>query len=161
MATPTYIALATTTLGASAASITFSSIPATYRDLLCVIYSISDSADDIGLQLNGDTGNNYSQVRMLGWSGGTDAQALSGIDRIQVGYNANGAACSTIIHIMDYSASDKQTTTLSRANRLGSEVVAHAGRWANTAAVNQVLVYGEGSADFKAGSTISLYGIEA
>jgi hypothetical protein len=36
MPTSTYVALATTTLGATAASVTFSSIPATYRDLLLV-----------------------------------------------------------------------------------------------------------------------------
>ena len=32
----TYVALATTTLGATASSVTFSSIPATYRDLVLV-----------------------------------------------------------------------------------------------------------------------------
>ena len=36
MPTPTYTPLATVTLGTSAASVTFSSIPATYRDLILI-----------------------------------------------------------------------------------------------------------------------------
>ena len=35
--TPTYIPLATTTLGSASNSITFNSVPATYRDLIVII----------------------------------------------------------------------------------------------------------------------------
>jgi hypothetical protein len=57
MPTPTYTPLATVTLGTTAASVTFSSIPATYRDLIFVLSGLGGSAN-ITLRYNGDSGSN-------------------------------------------------------------------------------------------------------
>ena len=67
MATNTYVALDTQTLGSAAASVTFSSIPQTYTDLVLVIngYSIND-VDWRFRMGNGsiDSGSNYSGTYM-------------------------------------------------------------------------------------------------
>ena len=52
--------IATNTLTAVASSVTFSSIPSTYTDLVLVLQGSFDSADDVRFRFNGDTGSNYS-----------------------------------------------------------------------------------------------------
>jgi hypothetical protein len=65
MPTSTYVALATTTLGATAASVTFSSIPATYRDLVLVYNGTTSANIGVDVEFNGDTNSaNYSRVFM-------------------------------------------------------------------------------------------------
>ena len=154
----TYVALATTTLPSAVTTVTFSSIPAGYRDLVlvCSLISSNTSANFIGFNGNSYT-SNMSYVRMVGdGSNDSSAAASEGI----IGWSPqNGAAGSIITHIMDYSATDKHTTYLSRSNG-GSWVTGIAGRWAQTAAVTSFTLTAE-TAQYAIGSTFSLYGIEA
>jgi hypothetical protein len=157
MPTPTYTPLATVTLGSSAASVTFSSIPATYRDLILVgQFTGSSAAAALNLRFNSDTGN-YTGVQAF-FSGAvgsntTTSQTLSAI------YGANITFATA--NIMDYSATDKHKTTLTRSGNVGnSEVAMAAFRWASTAAVTTIgLVPAAGT--ISAGSTFNLYGIVA
>jgi len=157
MPTPTYTPLATVTLGASASSVTFSSIPATYRDLILVISATgTDSAER--LRFNGDTGTNYSYVRMLGNGSTTASASLSGEDYIRSISFSLETLYNVIIQIMDYSATDKHKTTLGRGNNASTNTIATAGRWANTDAINSIN-YSLSSGSFASGSTFSIYGI--
>ena len=156
--TPTYIPLATTTLGSTATSVTFGSIPATYRDLILVINPIdstSGTGDFINLRFNGDTGSNYSRVAMIGngSAASTTTRTDNGID-----LEINGTHHFHQIQIMDYSASDKHKTALIRLNLPELRVYAMASRWANTAAITS-LSCSSAAASFTIGSTFSLYGI--
>lgn len=157
MATSTYIALATTTLTGNDAEIVFSSIPATYRDLVVVAYN--KNATGIAgcrIRLNGDTGNNYSYVSMDGsGAGATSGSQTDSSLNIAVSTNEFG---TSLFHIMDYSATDKHKTVLARGNALPDNVRAGAGRWANTDAVTSVTIT-TAAYDFVSGSTFSLYGI--
>jgi hypothetical protein len=67
MPTSTYTALANLTLGTAASSITFSNIPATYRDLILITSARSSTTatgvDAIFLRYNSDTGSNSSLWR--------------------------------------------------------------------------------------------------
>jgi hypothetical protein len=153
MPTPTYTPLATVTLGASASSVTFSSIPATYRDLILVC-EYTNASNGL-LRFNSDTGSNYTYVRMYG--NGSSASSDSGPDTgfaIATGSSTSGQ--TSIIQIMDYSATDKHKTVLIRNGLASTFVNASANRWANTAAITtvsfQVGTYG-------AGSRFDLYGI--
>jgi hypothetical protein len=69
MATNTYVALQTQTLGSAAASVTFSSIPSTYTDLM-VRYSIRGNAAYTAgyavFYLNGDTSTSYTNRFVIG-----------------------------------------------------------------------------------------------
>ena len=155
----TYVALATTTLGASASSVTFSSIPASYRDLTLVINGASSGTSMVGLRFNGDTTTAYSYVLMLGTGSTTDSASASSQDegRIGVFWSTPNVLTS---QIQDYSATDKHKTILSRANNTSNRVSATATRWGNTDAIHTVAVVNEVSA-FTIGTTLSLYGIEA
>jgi hypothetical protein len=158
MPTPTYTPLANVTLGSSAASVTFSSIPATYRDLIVVLNGKTLADSLLIIAFNGDTtASNYNRVDMRGDSGG--AISVTGNDR----YIANFASTdsSTVrLDIMDYSATDKHKTLLSRNTELGSRVRYWANRWANTAAITSVAVGPDGGS-FASGTTVNLYGVIA
>jgi hypothetical protein len=110
MPQPTYTALANITLGSSASSVTFSSIPATYRDLIIVCDTFASGQSSIDGRLNGDTGNSYSTVRMFGTGSSAGSDTYEGItNRYAVGIT-NTTRTTQIIQIMDYSATNKHKT---------------------------------------------------
>lgn len=162
MPTPTYDLIASNVLSSSASSVTFSSIPATYRDLIVVVqYLSSTGTASLELRLNSDTGANYHRVWMVG--DGSTASSFSETSATEVFLSSDTGAGTTgehlsVIQIMDYSATDKHKTILSRGNRASSGVTAQAARWANTAAVNTVLLR-TSSNNFASGSSFYLYGL--
>jgi hypothetical protein len=151
-------ALATITLGSAASSVTFGSIPATYRDLRLVISGTSSTAAGVLWSFNGDTTDaNYANVYMLG-NGGS---ALSGSATSRSWSSIRGANLTQYeASVMDYSATDKHKSVLVRQSSAADSALAIAGRWANTAAVTSLAV-SLGAATFSTGTTLSLYGILA
>jgi hypothetical protein len=159
MPTATYIALANTTLSSTATSITFSSIPATYRDLVLVIAGTTDATRTTGVRFNSDTGSNYSYVEMNGT--GSAAESSSGTLSFALAGRMTTSQSTTIVQVMDYSATDKHKTVLSRGGSSADLVRASASRWANTAAITSVYI---ATLDinvnaFQSGTTFSLFGI--
>lgn len=162
MPTNTYTALATITLGGTDSEISFASIPATYRDLIVVVGNMTaTAANTFYVQLNGDTASNYSWVTTWGTGSGTGSDSLTNNGAIVGGYTglSTSTGQTTIIQLMDYSASNKHKVVLSRHNNSAGEVSMSVSRWANTAAVNQVNLKILPSGSFKSGSTFSLFGI--
>jgi hypothetical protein len=157
MPTPTYIALANITLGSSASSVTFSSIPATFRDLVMVFVGSGSTNADLRVRLNGDTGSNYSFVYALGAP--PSVISASGTQNgLTFGAVDTGQTLSQI-SIMDYSATDKHKTALTRWDSTSSNAVTmYASRWANTSAVNTVVVFPT-AGTLSTGVTVALYGI--
>jgi hypothetical protein len=154
MPTPTYTPLATVTLGSSAASVTFSSIPATYRDLILVYTGLLSVGDEnVLLNVNG-TGTTGTRVFMFG-SGSTATSGTA--TTLTIGF-PGGALSSTILQIFDYSATDKHKTMLFRGNNTNSGVSAQAQRWANTAAITS-LAFSPAAGTFNSASTFNLYGV--
>lgn len=159
MATSTYIALANLTLSSAAASVTFSSIPNSYRDLALIINGEITDDDRFGiLQFNGDTGSNYSTVFMAN----TSAGARAGVTGTEIMYGKGRAAIET--NIMDYSATDKHKTQITRSSAGIALVYAFAGRWASTNAINSIKVMTTTTgfvpaSTWVSGTTFALYGI--
>ena len=58
----TYTQIATTTLGSSQSTITFSSISGAYTDLVLVVTAKVSSATDLWVRANSDSGSNYSYL---------------------------------------------------------------------------------------------------
>lgn len=163
MPTPTYTPLATVTLGSSAASVTFSSIPATYRDLVLVVNAKNTVGANYNslARLNGDTGNNNPSIFMMGNSSGA-VGVIRNVDGAgQIGYSNSSSNSTIIAQFMDYSATDKHKTILSRSNAEAERVSAHAIRWTNTAAITSIAVLIEGGATWATGGRFDLYGILA
>lgn len=163
MGTPTYIPLATITLGSSDGQIVFDSIPAGFRDLVIVCnFQNSGTASASRLRINGDTGSSYFGVWMVGQgsstgSGSESSQTSARIFGASIG-PANTFSNVGIIQVMDYSG-DKHKTVLTRYGSAATDVQATASRWANTAAVTSVTVFDILGQTYSAGSTFSLYAI--
>lgn len=157
--TATYIALSNTTLGAAATSVTFSSIPATYRDLVLVIAGTTDAARTIGYRLNSDTGTNYHYTLIGG--DGTNPESASGLLTLGVLTRMGTGQSTTIANFMDYSATDKHKTVLSRGGTSAELLRAHVSRWASTNAVTSIYIatLDINTNAFQSGTTFSLYGI--
>jgi hypothetical protein len=161
MPTPTYTPLATVTLSSAATSVTFSSIPATYRDLILVIAGETSAGDrDVALRFNSDTGSNYSRVLMFGDGSSTGSNSAT-VSNFPIAYNSTSGRFQSETSIMDYSATDKHKTGLSRSNQSNGLVSAWAARWANTSAVNSLQVLLSGTGNFNTGTVFSLFGILA
>ena len=159
MPTPTYTSLGTITLASTDSEIVFSSIPATYRDLIVVATFAYSTDAPVLVKLNGDgTAGNYTGVFMRGFATtSVDSSTVSN----NISYMTNGNYQNYLqFSVMDYSATDKHKTMLVRDQFLqgiGNQVTAKALRWANTAAVNSVGL--NVSTSFGIGSTFSLFGV--
>jgi hypothetical protein len=165
MPTPTYRSLANLTLGANSATVTFSNIPQTYRDLIVVINAGTTGTAQIRLRLNGDATATYNGVRMSGE--GVNPFSNSYVNNtsaaISLAATPTATALASIrVNIFDYSTTDKQKTMVTRADAAGAGVEASSARWANTAAVSSVSVFPiEPSHLWRTGATFSLYGVIA
>lgn len=163
MPTKTYKALANITLGAAASSVTFGSIPSTYRDLVVVVTALGSTTLEGRVRLNSDTGSNYSYVRMSGDGSATSSVAAASQTAGFLSVIADATTTNPLtmlINIMDYSATDKHKTIISRANAAGTGSEAFANRWAGTSAVTTVQIL-TSTGNWASGATFALYGIES
>lgn len=160
MPTPTYDLIASNVLTSSASSVTFSSIPATYRDLVLVMQpSASSSNSGMAGRVNNDSGSNYNIVRMYGTGSSSASNSYTAQSSFDFGNSSAADGDLHIIQFMDYSATDKHKTILCRFNNAAGgfpSVWAYAQRWANTAAINTIVI---SSGTIGSGSTFYLYGI--
>jgi hypothetical protein len=161
----TYTPIATQTLGTAVASVTFSSIPGTYTDLILVtnVKSVSGTKDFV-TQVNGDTGTNYSWIALSGDGTTVYNEKTTNFTRWYLGYvsyvgstlNAN-----SITSFMNYSNSTSYKNYLSRSNNTSFGVSAIVGTWRNTAAINSIAVYFDSGGNMDVGSTFTLYGVKS
>ena len=162
MPSATYIPMANITLGSSAASVTFSSISQAYRDLVLVINATTSNNGNPRIRFNSDTGSNYSQIRMTGNGSAASSASSTTYAGILTGdFAYAGSSSNYIVSVMDYSATDKHKTVLSRGNIAAAATEAIAGRWANTAAVTTITLDEFSGGTFSSGSTFALYGVAA
>jgi hypothetical protein len=166
--TPTYVLLNQITLAAASSSVTFSSIPQNYEDLVIVLNgSPADTAYPVNaLRFNGDSGNNYSYVGMSGTGSGTGSGTNSSMGYASLGqaYGTGPSTSSrfaTVAQIFDYSEIDKHKTMLSRNNVSDAGTEAQVVRWASTSAITSISVITSSGAGYATGTTFSLYGIVA
>jgi hypothetical protein len=168
--TGTYTLISSQTLGSAAASVTFSSIPNTYTDLVLVM-SATTTLDgrDFRLQFNSDTGTNYSSTYMGAYTSATSGRNTS-LGYIQIG-NFIGTSsvypAVTITNILDYANTTTFKTSLTRQNQFQinvnsgySETLAQVNLWRSTSAITSVTASLSNST-YTSGSTFKLYGIEA
>jgi len=166
----TYEAIATNTLASATSSVTFSSIPSTYTDLVLVLSDLKSgtSSNSICVRYNSDSGTNYSYTIITGT--GSVAQSARGSNinhSFFGGYNigVDPTYPSVVVgHIMNYANTTTYKTGLSRysIDRPGfnGETQAIVNVWRSTAAITSVTV-ATFTGNWSIGSTFSLYGIAA
>jgi len=164
----TYTQIASTTLGTAASSVTFSSIAATYTDLILVISARGTTvATSTSVYFTTNiTGANYSSTWMVGTGVGATSSRYSGLSQGYLGYisaasNASDSRGNVIAHFMNYSNTTTFKTVLSRGNVAEAEADAYVSLIRGTSALSTITVGEGGGNNFVAGSTFNLYGITA
>jgi hypothetical protein len=166
----TYTLISSVTVGSGgAATMSFTSIPNTYTDLLIKMSGRSDAGSfPTYLRLNSDSGNNYTWVNLYGFSGVAYSDTSGGnINYAWGGYtNASSLTASTFsnseIYIPNYAGSNKKSASAdgvmetNAAN--GVSLGIGANLWNNTAAVTTITLL-PSTGNFVQYSTAYLYGI--
>lgn len=158
----TYEPIATTTLGSAAASVTFSSIPQGYTDLVLVNNAKSaTNGAALTIQFNSDTSTNYSSTFMYGDGSSTTSARVSNSSAGVYGGRCGTEFSSGITHIQNYSNTTTYKSIVSRGSDATSAVIAYASLWRNTSAITSMTIKNESNVNFSSGSTFTLYGITA
>jgi hypothetical protein len=165
----TYTLIATQTLGSNTSTITFSSIPQTYTDLILVANGYttytSDFYDAYQFQFNGDTGSNYSSTNFYGDGSSVGSTKSSNLTHMQMGYvatrNTSNNINTAIFHFMNYSNTITYKTVIDRGGDVKGIVMADVGLWRSTSAITSISITDTRGTSFGTGSTLTLYGIVA
>jgi len=163
----TYEKIATTTLTSTAATITLSSIPATYTDLILAVNIGADVAGNMQVRLNGDTGANYSTLTLIAYNNTVTGSSVYAPLSFMYA-NVAGALpltvgpASAILQFNNYSNSTTYKTMLSRyANVSLPEVDTTVSTWRNTAAITSINLSSYSGSVYLVGTRVTLYGIKA
>lgn len=169
MATATKIPLASVTLSAATASITFSGISQSYTDLLLVAMwrkSGNGSQDKIDCRVNGDSGTNYSDTYLYGGGSSAASGRETGKTMFMAGYAASSDASSgafgmTTMNFQSYSNTTTYKTIINNSftSAPSGVVIPCVGLWRSTAAITSITLYPDDNSNWISGCTFNLYGI--
>ena len=156
--------IATNTLTAAAASVTFSNLPQGYTDLVLVTNTyLSIGSQSGNITYNGDTASNYS-VTFLGGNGSTASSSRSSSRAnlpLDLGYGYSSSNFGTYTaHIQNYTNTTTFKTMISRGGQAGIGTNATVGLWRSTSAITSITC-GTSGGDYVAGSTFTIYGVKA
>ena len=168
----TYTLIASNTLSTTTASVTFSSIPATYTDL-CILLSLRNNRTGFDrstttMRLNGDTGSNYSTRTVYAADGSVGSDSTSGTygtigNSNSANNNANTFSPFTI-YIPNYAGSNAKSFSVDYAQESTTAtwvVQMIAGLWNQTSAITSITLGDLAvSSSFVQYSTFYLYGIK-
>ena len=161
----TYDPIASSTLGADAANVEFTSLSGNYTDLIVVCSTIATAANDIRLTVNGDTATNYSYTHLRGNGSAASSARASSNGNINIGAPLSGQSSSnytlTKLTICSYANTNVFKTVLFESGLAGTEVLRGVGLWRSTSAITSVKIACDSTAQFKIGSTFAVYGIKA
>jgi hypothetical protein len=161
------------TLGASASSITFNSIPSTYTHLQVRYIARSDSATttiNLNMTHNSDFGSNYSWHRLygngttVGSSGGasTTVEIIAQVPAASIASSVFGLG---VIDIVDYANTSKNKTSKTLGGwednaGSGPATQLFSGCWYSTTAINTLTFTLSSSSNFVQYSSFALYGVK-
>lgn len=162
-----YESIATYTLGSAQSSVTFSSIPSTFKHLqIRAIQATTTTDDDIECRFNSDTGSNYSVHRLRGNGSAASSDGYANVTQFEVGRSPSAASAfgPIVFDVLDYADANKYKTGRSLFGSDGNGsgwIMLSSGNWRNTAAVTTIqLRPSAGGNTFVANSSFALYGIK-
>lgn len=161
-------------LTSTAASVTFSSIPSTFKDLVLRFSARASGSGNLAglaIKFNGSTTNIYSNTNLFAYSSSgtsdqtTNASNIPQMDNITDGGGTANTFSSNELYIPNYTAAINKPTSLSSvvekntATNFEWLVYTGAGLYRDTAAISSIaLTTNAGS--FVSGSSFYLYGIK-
>jgi len=167
----TYTLISSQVLASSASSVTFSSIPATYTDLVlrCSLRNDDTGRADVYLNINGTTGTNYSATNLRG----SGAAATSGRYSSSANFtflqsdsssNTGNTFGSLEIYFPNYAATAVKPisafgTQEDNSASTNTWIVANAMLYNNSTAITSLAVGNAPTINYVTGSSFYLYGI--
>jgi hypothetical protein len=165
--TNSYESIATVSLSGTQSTISFSSIPSTYKHLQLRGIGLSNAANqrDVWVTLNSDSGANYSWHRLTGNGSVAESDAGASANYMilaRVSESGVSNLGAFVIDILDYADTNKYKTARSLAGRDANgsgSVWLDSGSWRSTSAVNSISLKPQ-SDSWNQYSHIALYGIK-
>lgn len=169
----TYTLIQAQNLASSAASVTFSSIPSTYTDLVLKASIRTDdatgSSNNIYVRFNGLTGD-FSYTRLIS-NGATASSSRATAQTALLTYNAGADAATATantfsnleLYIPSYTVSQNKPIslfTVQEDNSATAFIANIAHLWSVTAAISSLVITQPGGANLVTGSSFYLYGIK-
>ena len=166
--TSSYESIASATGTGSSGTITFSSIPATYKHLEIRVIAFNTTGGALTAQINSDTGANYARHRLVGDGSTVAAAGTASTTNIYLApqtANMDGTnPLVSILTITDYASTTKNKTFRSFGgsdkNNTTGKIELTSGLWMNTAAITSISISGDSGGNFTTNSTFALYGIK-
>ena len=165
----TFTKIASNTVSTAVSSITFSSIPATYTDLVIKVSARATYAanfQDINIRFNGSATGYSSRLLQGDGSAATSANNASGAlvwGANSVSANATANTFSNgEVYIPNYTSANFKsisTDSVTENNATAAYIQVAAGLWSNTAAITSIEMY-LGAGNYVQYSTFTLYGIK-
>ena len=164
--------ISTTILTGTQSSVTFSSIPATYKNLQIRATFRADrsgaESEIFALRMNSDSAANYSAHLLLGNGSSVSSTAYTGESYIRgesfpAATDTANAFGATVIDIMDYANTTTHKQARFLSGRFGASQYAislRSGSWRSTTAVSSLTLVTFFGSNFVAGSRFTLYGIK-
>jgi hypothetical protein len=169
----TYSLISSNVLGSSAASVTFSSIPATFTDLVLRVSARSDDATlnvrHLDIQVNGSSANNYSFTAIFGNGSTATSDRGSSTNPWQIrnsvptSLNTSNTFCDSELYLPNYTGSVNKVAgsfgvAENNSASTGVRIAATAHLRSVTDAVTSLVLATSGN--FVSGSSFYLYGIK-
>jgi hypothetical protein len=172
IATSSFYSIATA--AASGGTVTFSSIPSTYKNLQLRFiaqdtYAASQNTQNLGITFNGAGGTAYSWHYLLGRGSSASASGTASTSEIRILCEPSSITAGIygvgILDIIDYASTSKYKTTRAIAgvdwnSTAGDNAIGlFSGLWQSTAAINSITITAFGGSGIGNSSTFALYGI--
>lgn len=124
---------------------------------------VGSSGVDVGLAFNSSSVSNtdHSRIYVAGNGSNPFTGSNYGLGAALYSYPDNVTQTDDVVHIMDYTATDKHKTWICHSSLPNNAVVKYAGRWGSMSAITSIYIINTGGTTFTAGSTFALYGIAA
>ncbi len=168
----TYTLISSNVLSSSAASVTFSSIPATYTDLVIRLSTRSTTASNISgidITLNGNVTSIYSYTKLQG-NGATASSTNSSagapltVNWINGATSTSNTFSKSVLYFPNYTGTVAKPISWSNAqeNNITTAYLNATATLANlTSAITTILLADNGGGSFASGSSFYLYGISS
>jgi hypothetical protein len=170
MATATYDLIASQTLASAAASITFSSIAASWTDLRLVLVGKNVTGNSsLLIRFNGDTSGStlYSSTKLIGTGTAASSSASTSTNNWNTFYFGLPNTANTFgfasIDIFSYTGSTYKTGLITCSNDANGsgDVDRVVGLYSSTSAITSITLSNQSTYTFDVGTTAYLYGIKA
>jgi hypothetical protein len=169
MADSAYEVITKETIGTAVASVTFSSIPQMYTDLVLVCAARTSRAatsDNLIVRFNSDSTAIYSSTNLFGDANGIGTARSSNDTSCFWSYIPSASQSAgrfgvAHMNIMNYANTNTQKTTISSSGNYAAQLELTANQYRSTSAISAITILSGTASNIAVGSTFTLYGIKA